>query len=130
MFEKSYQFSRLTIKSNTLDNIKTTNLNISEKKIEQPIVCLDCNEVFLSKNELVKHKKSHRLKSMTQIERAQIMFTQSCKGIRLQSYQNETVGSFTTENKSQTYQTRELPLGYALPKPKSTVRFTCDSKPI
>jgi hypothetical protein len=61
---------------------------------------------------------------MTQIERAQIMYTQSCKGIRLQSYQNETVGSLTTENISQTCQTRELPLGYALPKPKSTVRFT------
>ena len=120
--------AELTIKSNSFDNIKTTNLKISEKKIEQPIICLDCNEVFLSKNELVKHKKSHRLKSMTQIERAQIMFTQSCKGIRLQSYQNETVGSFTTENKSQTYQTRELPLGYALPKPKSTVRFTLEQQ--
>ena len=71
--------AELTIKSNTLDNIKTTNLNISGKKIEQSIICLDCNEVLISKNELVTHKKTHNLKSMTQIERAQIMYTQSCK---------------------------------------------------
>ena len=35
--------SELTIKSNTLDKIKTSNLNISGKKRETSIICTECN---------------------------------------------------------------------------------------
>lgn len=65
---------------------------------------------------------------MTQIERAQIMYTQSCKGIRLQSNQNQTQSFLISEDYSQTYKVEELIMGYALPKPKSTVRFTLEQQ--
>ena len=65
---------------------------------------------------------------MTQIERAQIMYTKFCKDIRLQSYQSQTKSTLKAENFSQTYQIHELIMGYALPKPKGTVRFTLDQQ--
>ena len=63
---------------------------------------------------------------MTQIEEDQIMNRHSCKGIRLQSYQSETLSTITTAIRSLTSQTRDLTMWFALPKSKSTVRFTME----
>jgi len=45
---------------------------------------------------------------MTEIEEDQIMYRHSCKGIRLQSYQSETLSTITTAIRSLTSQTRDL----------------------
>ena len=37
---------------------------------------------------------------MTEIEEDQIMYRHSCKGIRLQSYQSETLSTITTSQKA------------------------------
>ena len=65
---------------------------------------------------------------MTEIEEDQIMYRHSCKGIRLQSYQSETLSTITTAIRSLTSQTRDLTMGFVLPKSKSTVRFTLEQQ--
>ena len=74
------------------------------------------------------HLKIHDITAMTQIERAQIMYTQSCKGIRMQSFQSQTLSNLTAENFIHTYKIQELIMGYALPKAKSTVRFSLEQQ--
>ena len=84
MIEKNVEFEKLKqlvneaelkINSNTLDNVKITNLNKSETKVRNSIICVDCNEVFRSKSDLDKHVNTHNITIMTQIERAQILNT-------------------------------------------------------
>ena len=94
-------------------------MNISGKKLEKFFLCANCDESFISTKDLRFHLKTHENSDMSQI-----LYTKSCRDIRLQSYEKEAECTFQAENAILKNQILELNLGYALPKPKKNVRFT------